>query len=350
MIQREAVLSEGMTMKAVGYSKAGPVSGERALEDIDIPAAVPKGRDIRVAVRAVSVNPVDTKIRRGVSPPAGEHRILGWDAAGVVESVGPEARLFKPGDEVFYAGAIDRPGSNSELHVVDERIVGRKPRSLGFAESAALPLTAITAWEAIFDRLKVSDPTPAGAKTILVIGGAGGVGSVAIQILRQLTDLTIIASASRPETQDWVREMGAHHIADHSKPLDEELRRIGLEAPGFVFSTTETDKHFDAIVELMAPQGRFCMIDDPPPLDIMKLKRKSLSLHWELIFTRSLYATPDIEEQHKLLNRVSEMVDEGRIRSTMTTQFGTINAANLLRAHALIESGRSRGKVVLEGF
>lgn len=337
-------------MKAVGYSKAGPVSDGRALEDIDMEGAAPQGREIRVAVRAVSVNPVDTKIRRGVAPPPGEHRILGWDAAGVVEAVGPEARLFKPGDEVFYAGSIDRPGTNSELHVVDERIVGRKPRSLGFAEAAALPLTAITAWEALFDRLNVTAPVPAGADTILVIGGAGGVGSIAIQLLRQLTDLTIIGSASRPQTQAWVRDMGAHHVVDHSKPLHEEIGRLGLQAPGFVFSTTETDKHFDAIAELMAPQGRFCLIDDPPPIDIMKLKRKSLSLHWELMFTRPLYGTPDIEEQHNLLNRVSAMVDQGSIRSTMAEHFGAINAANLLRAHALIESGTSRGKVVLEGF
>jgi NADPH2:quinone reductase len=337
-------------MKAVGYSKAGAVSNGKALEDIDIPVAAPLGRDIRVAVRAVSVNPVDTKIRRGVAPPPGEHRILGWDAAGVVEAVGPEARLFKPGDEVFYAGSIDRPGTNSELHVVDERIVGRKPATLGFAEAAALPLTAITAWEALFDRLNVTAPVPEGTGTILVIGGAGGVGSIAIQLLRQRTDLTIIASASRPETQAWVKDMGAHHVVDHSKPLHEEIRRLGLEAPGFVFSTTETDKHFDAVTELMAPQGRFCLIDDPPPLDIMKLKRKSLSLHWELMFTRPLYGTPDIGKQHDLLNHVSGMVDEGRIRSTMAAHFGAINAANLIRAHALIESGTARGKVVLEGF
>lgn len=337
-------------MKAVGYSKAGPVSEARALEDIDIVAPLPAGRDIRVAVKAVSVNPVDTKIRRGVEPPAGQHKVIGWDAAGVVEAVGPDTRLFRPGDEVFYAGSLDRPGTNSALHLVDERIVGRKPASLGFAEAAALPLTAITAWEALFDRLKVTDPTPEGGGTILIIGGAGGVGSIAIQILRQLTGLTIIATASRPETQAWVREMGAHHVIDHRKPLDKELTDLGIAAPGFVFSTTETDKHFDAIVELMAPQGRFCLIDDPPPLDIMKLKRKSLSLHWELMFTRPLYGTADIEEQHALLNRVSAMVDEGRIRTTMSAHFGTINAANLLRAHALIESGTSRGKVVLEGF
>jgi NADPH:quinone reductase len=337
-------------MKAVGYRTAGPVSNPIALEDIELPVAAPAGRDIRVAVRAVSVNPVDTKIRRGVAPPQGGHRVLGWDAAGVVDAVGPEARLFRPGDEVFYAGSLDRPGSNSEFHLVDERIVGSKPRSLGFAEAAALPLTAITAWEAIFDRLDVTRPTREGGDKILVIGGAGGVGSIAIQILRQLTNLTIIATASRPETQAWVKEMGADHVADHGKPLHEEMKRLGLGAPGFVFSTTETDKHFDSIVELMAPQGRFCLIDDPPPLDIMKLKRKSLSLHWELMFTRPLYGTPDLEEQHKLLNRISAMVDEGRIRTTLAGHFGSITAANLLRAHALIESGRSVGKLVLEGF
>ena len=337
-------------MKAVGYRNAGPVSDSQALEDIELAVPSPTGRDIRVAVRAVSVNPVDTKIRRGVAPSPGEYKVLGWDAAGVVDAVGPEATLFKPGDEVFYAGSLDRPGTNSALHIVDERIVGRKPRNLNFAEAAALPLTAITAWEALFDRLKITDPTPEGGGSILVVGGAGGVGSIAIQILRQLTGLTIIATASRPETQAWVKEMGAHHVADHRKPLNEELGRLGLPAPGFVFSTTETDKHLDAIVELMAPQGRFCLIDDPPPLDIMKLKRKSLSLHWELMFTRPLYGTADIEEQHRLLNRVSAMVEEGKIRTTMSAHFGAITAANLLKAHALIESGSARGKIVLEGF
>jgi zinc-binding alcohol dehydrogenase family protein len=337
-------------MKAVGYRTAGPISNPAALEDIELPVPVPRGRDILVAVRAVSVNPVDTKVRRGVAPEAGTFKVLGWDAAGVVEAVGPEARLFRPGDEVFYAGSLDRPGSNSAFHLVDERIVGPKPRTIGFAEAAALPLTAITAWEAIFDRLDVTRPPREGGNMILVIGGAGGVGSIAIQLLRQLTGLTIIATASRDETVAWVKEMGAHHVADHRKPLNGELKRLGLGAPGFVFSTTETDKHFDAIVDLMAPQGRFCLIDDPPPLDIMKLKRKSLSLHWELMFTRPLYGTADIEEQHRLLARVSAMVEEGRIRTTMAAHYGAITAANLMRAHALIESGTARGKLVLEGF
>ena len=337
-------------MKAVGYRRAGPVTDNNALEDFEMPRPEPKGRDIRVAVRAVSVNPVDTKVRRGVAPPEGDYKVVGWDAAGVVDAVGPEATLFKPGDEVFYAGSIDRPGTNSEFHLVDERIVGRKPKSLSFAEAAALPLTSITAWEAIFDRLNVRKPVPGAANAIVIVGGAGGVGSIAVQILRQLTDVTIIATASRPETQGWVKEMGAHHVIDHRQPLDAEVKKLGIGAPAFVFSTTQTDKHFDTIVELLAPQGRFCLIDDPPPIDVMKLKRKSLSLHWELMFTRPLYGTADIEEQHDLLNAVSDMVDAGKIRTTLAENFGTINAANLIRAHALIESGTSRGKVVLEGF
>ena len=337
-------------MKAVGYRKAGPVSAAHALEDIELPRPAPKGRDILVTVKAVSVNPVDTKIRRGVEPPDGGPKVVGWDAAGIVAEAGPEARLFKPGDEVFYAGSIDRAGTNSEYHLVDERIAGAKPKSLGFAEAAALPLTSITAWEAVFDRLDVRKPVAGAANAIVVIGGAGGVGSIAIQILRQMTDVTIIATASRPETQAWVKEMGAHHVVDHGKPLDDEVKKLGIGQPAFVFSTTQTDRHYDSIVELMAPQGRFCLIDDPPPLDVMKLKRKSLSLHWELMFTRPLYGTADIEEQHKLLNAVSAMVDQGRIRTTLAEHFGTINAVNLLRAHALIESGTSRGKVVLEGF
>ena len=337
-------------MKAVGYRQAGAVDAPGALEDITLPEPAPSGRDLLVEVKAVSVNPVDTKVRRSTSAEGGGYKVLGWDATGIVRATGPQATLFRPGDEVFYAGSIDRPGTNSALHLVDERIVGPKPTSLGFAEAAALPLTAITAWEALFDRLDVRKPVTGAADAILVVGGAGGVGSIAIQLLRQLTDVTIIATASRPETRDWVMAMGAHHVVDHSKPLDQEVASLGLCAPGFVFSTTETERHFDAIVELMCPQGRFCLIDDPGPVDVRKLKRKSLSLHWELMFTRPLYGTADIAEQHRLLAEVSRMVDEGRIRTTLAQNLGTINAANLLRAHALIESGKSRGKVVLEGF
>ena len=337
-------------MKAVAYRTPGPIDREDALQDITLETPKAEGRDLLVKVIAVSVNPVDTKLRLGAAPEGGEWRVLGFDAAGVVEAVGPEVQNFKPGDAVFYAGSIARPGTNSEYHLVDERIVGRKPASLSDAEAAALPLTAITAWEMLFDRLDVKRPTPQGGNTILVIGGAGGVGSITIQLLRALTDLTVIATASRPETQDWVRECGAHHVIDHRQPLAPQVEALGLGAPGFVFSTTQTDQHLADIVELIAPQGRFGLIDDPEELNAMPLKLKAVSLHWEMMFTRSLFGTPDMAEQGKLLNEVAALVDAGRIRSTATEVAGKIDAATLRAVHARIESGSARGKIVLEGF
>lgn len=337
-------------MRAVAYQVPQPIEAETSLVDIDLPRPEPKGRDILVDVKAISVNPVDTKIRRGAKPEAGQWKVLGWDAAGVVSAVGPDASFFKPGDEVFYAGAINRSGTNAEFHLVDERIVGRKPKSLDFAAAAALPLTSITAWEMLFDRLEVTRPVAGAANAILIIGGAGGVGSIAIQIARALTDLTVIATASRPETVEWVKSLGAHHVVDHRQPLAAQIESLGIGQPGFVFSTTNTDDHLDQIVELIAPQGRFGLIDDPKQLDALPLKRKSISLHWELMFTRSLFATADIEKQNALLNGVSELVDAGKIKSTLNENFGTINAANLRRAHALIESGKAKGKIVLSGF
>jgi zinc-binding alcohol dehydrogenase family protein len=337
-------------MKAVAYKTPGPIDREDALQDITLETPTAEGRDLLVKINAVSVNPVDAKVRMGMAPEGSEWRVLGFDASGVVEAVGPEVQDFKPGDAVYYAGSLVRPGTNSEYHLVDERIVGRKPASLGDAEAAALPLTAITAWEMLFDRLDVTRPTPQGGKTILVIGGAGGVGSITIQLLRALTDLTVIATASRPETQDWVRECGAHHVIDHRQPLAPQVETLGLGAPGFVFSTTQTDQHMADIVELIAPQGRFGLIDDPEVLDGMQLKMKAVSLHWEMMFTRSLFGTPDMAEQGKLLNEVAALVDAGRIRSTATEVAGTIDAATLRAVHAMIESGSARGKIVLEGF
>ncbi|MDE1993961.1 MAG: zinc-binding alcohol dehydrogenase family protein, partial [Rhizobiaceae bacterium] len=251
---------------------------------------------------------------------------------------------------VFYAGAINRGGSNVEFHLVDERIVGLKPKSLDFAAAAALPLTSITAYEMLFDRLKVQDPVPGATKAILIIGGAGGVGSIAIQIARALTDLTVIATASRPETQAWVKELGAHYVIDHSKPLAPQIEAIGIGAPPFVFSTTNTSDHLASIVEAIAPQGRFGLIDDPKVLDVAPFKRKAVSTHWELMFTRPLFNTADMIEQHKLLTKIAELVDAGTIRTTLTETLGTINAANLKKAHALVESGKMKGKVVLAGF
>lgn len=339
-------------MKAVAYLQSLPIDHIDALLDADLPEPEPTGHDLRVRVAAVSVNPVDTKIRRGVKPAAGQPKVLGWDAVGVVDAVGDAVTLFKPGERVWYAGDITRAGSNAEFQCVDERIVGRAPATLSDAEAAALPLTAITAWELLFDRFGV---TPETRGTLLVVGGAGGVGSVLIQLARQLTGLAVVATASRPATQDWVRQLGAHQVIDHRQPLAAQVQRLvdagQIEPVTHVASLTQTDQHWDQLIELLAPQGKIGLIDDPAsPLDVMQLKRKSLSLHWELMFTRSLFHTADMQRQHELLNRVADLVDAGRVRSTLAQHFGTINAANLRRAHAQIESGTTLGKIVLEGF
>lgn len=338
-------------MKAIAYHQSLPAEHAEALQDIELPEPTPGPRDLLVEVRAISVNPVDTKIRRNVAPEPGAAKVLGWDVAGIVRAVGSEVTLFQPGDRVFYAGAIDRPGANSELHLVDERIVGHMPGKLSFAEAAALPLTAITAWELLFERLQVAEGSADQGQSLLVVGAAGGVGSMLVQLARRLTGLTVIGTASRPETQAWVRELGAHHVIDHSKPLSEELERLGIGQVSHVASLTQTDRHYEQLIEALRPQGRLALIDDPEqPLDVMKLKRKSLSLHWELMFTRSLFQTDDMIEQHRLLERVSRLIDDSVLRTTLGEHFGRIEAANLRRAHALLESGKAKGKIVLEGF
>jgi NADPH2:quinone reductase len=337
-------------MKAVGYQQSLPIENPSALLDIELPVPVAAHRDLLVEVRAISVNPVDVKVRMRVRPEKEEYKVLGWDAAGIVKEVGPDATLFKPGDEVYYAGSIARQGANSEFHAVDERIVGRKPKSLNFAHAAALPLTTITAWELLFDRLGVPQGRKKDEGSLLVIGGAGGVGSILIQLARQLTGLTVIATASRPETQAWCIELGAHHVIDHAKPFTEQLSSIGFSRVNLIASLTATDQHYPAVVDVLAPQGKFGVIDDPNSLDARPLKQKAASLHWEFMFARSLFNTPDILEQHNLLNKVAELVETGVIRTTADNELGTINATNLRKAHALIESGRSRGKIVLAGF
>ncbi|MBB6342168.1 zinc-binding alcohol dehydrogenase family protein [Pseudomonas fluvialis] len=336
-------------MKAVAYTHSLPISDPLSLQDVQLCEPTPGPHDLLVEVRAIAVNPVDTKIRRNVAPEAGQTKVLGWDVAGVVRAVGSAVSLFKVGDEVFYAGALQRPGGNSERHLVDERLVGHKPRSLSFAEAAALPLTALTAWELLFDRLKV--PQRASAKGhLLIVGAAGGVGSILTQLARQLTGLTVIGTASRAETQQWVRELGAHEVIDHRQPLHAELQRLGIAQVERVASLTHTDQHYEQIIEALAPQGQLALIDDPAQLDVVRLKRKSLSLHWEFMYTRSLFETPDMLEQHHILERVSQLVDAGTLRTTLGEHFGVINAANLRRAHALLENGQARGKIVLEGF
>ena len=337
-------------MRAIGYQISKPVSEPDFLVDIDQPTPTPSGHDILVRVQAISVNPVDTKVRKRAQPEPGAWMILGWDAVGRVEAVGSAVTRFRPGDAVFYAGALERPGTNAEFHLVDERIAGHAPTSLSPAEAAALPLTAITAWETLFDRLDIRRPVPGTASAILIIGGSGGVGSIATQLVRQLTDLTVITTASRPETREWSLGLGAHHVVDHTGDLAAQVASLGIGAPPFVFSTTHSDIHLPAIAKLIAPQGRLALIDDPATFDISLLKRKSISLHWEFMFTRSMFGTADIAQQGALLDEVARLVDAGSLRTTLGERYGAITADNLKQAHTMLESNRAIGKIVLEGW
>jgi len=336
-------------MKAVGFISNFPIVHPESLLDLTLDDPTPGPRDLLVRVRAVSVNPVDYKIRQSRNPSAGKAEVLGWDAVGIVEGLGGEVSRFKLGDRVYYAGAINRPGTNSELHLVDERIVGAAPHSLADADAAALPLTTLTAYELLFDRLRVAKGGGAG-QSILIVGGAGGVGSILIQLARQMTQLQVIATASRDETRKWCLDLGAHAVVDHSGPLGAAIKAAGVEQVDYVASLTQTTQHFEQLVEILKPQGALGVIDEAVGIDSTKLMFKSLSLHRELMFTRSLFQTPDMQEQGRLLQEVGDLVDAGRIRTTAHTHMGKVNAQNLRRAHALLESGRAQGKVVLAGF
>lgn len=340
-------------MKAIGYRLPSPIEDPESLLDIEIADPEIGPRDLLVEVQAVSVNPVDVKVRAGTRPPEGsEFKVLGYDAAGIVRKRGRDCSLFKIGDEVWYAGSIARPGTNAELHAVDERIVGIKPKSLSFGDAAAMPLTAITAWELLFDRLNVDQFKGAQASqrkgVLLIVGGAGGVGSMLIQIASKLTALNVVATASRPETVQWSTGMGAHYVIDHHRPMKQQLQELNFGQAEYIASLTSTDQHFSQLVEMIAPQGKIGVIDDPQTLDVKPLKRKCASLHWEYMFARPVFDTPDILRQHDLLTEVARLVDLGTLRTTVTQRYGALNAANLRRAHALVESGRSIGKVVLE--
>jgi zinc-binding alcohol dehydrogenase family protein len=339
-------------MKAISFRQQLSIENPESLIDVVVDKPKLGPRDLLVQVQAISVNPVDTKIRKGSGPgqPSGELKILGWDAAGVVAEVGPEVTLFKPGDAVYYAGSVDRPGSYAEFQAVDERIVGKKPKTIDFADAAALPLTTITAWELLFDRMAVSTSASTHG-TLLIIGGAGGVGSIAIQLAKQLTGLKVIASASRPETIEWCQKMGADHVIDHRQPMAEQVKKIVPEGANYVLALTKTEDHFDEIIETMAPEGSIGLIENlARPIDINKLKPKSLSFHWEFMFGRARPQSAKMGEQGRLLNQVAALVDAGKIRSTAVTHLGVINAENLRQAHALVESGKAIGKVVLSGF
>lgn len=335
-------------MKAFAITRAAADgSNIPFINEISLPVPQAQGHDLLVEINAISVNPVDTKVRAGFS--GDTPRVLGWDAVGVVKAVGDAVTLFAPGDEVWYAGALGRPGSNSEFQLVDERIVALKPRTLDNAAAAALPLTAITAWELLFDRLGVTRGGNDG-DTLLIVGAAGGVGSILTQLASKLTKMTVIGTASRPASQQWVREAGAHHVIDHSKPLNEELARIGVNAVTHVASLNNTAEHYSALIAALAPQGKLALIDDPESLDVVPLKLKSISLHWEFMFTRSMFATRDMAAQHRLLTEVASLIDQQVIKSTLGEHYGPITAENLQKAHALLETGRAVGKIVLEGF
>lgn len=334
-------------MKAVAYRHSLPVTDADCLLDVTLADPVAKGRDLLVRVEAISVNPVDTKIRKRVDP-QGADKVLGWDAAGTVVAVGEEVSLFRPGDQVYYAGALDRPGSNAQLQLVDERIVGRKPATLDMLQAAAMPLTTITAWELLFDRFAIARGNAFQSGVVLITGAAGGVGSMAVQLARRLTNLTVIGTASRGETREWVKELGAHHVVDHHGDLREQVRAVAPQGVDYVLSLTHTEQHYPVLVELIKPQGKFGLIDDPAtPIDITLLKSRSISLHWEFMFTRSLHQTEDMKAQHQLLNEVADLVDAGVLRTTMREHLGAIDAGNLRRAHARLESGSTIGKLVL---
>jgi zinc-binding alcohol dehydrogenase family protein len=335
-------------MKAVAFTHSRPIDADDALFDIDIPVPEPRHHDLLVEVRAISVNPVDTKVRRN-DEPLGERRILGYDAAGIVRGVGSEVTNFGVGDEVYYAGVVNRPGSNAEFQLVDDRIVGRKPKTLSFAESAALPLTSLTAWEMLFERFKIPrDQTVQG--NLLIVGGAGGVGSIAIQLAAQLTDLTVIATASRPETIDWVTSLGAHHVVNHREDIAAQFKAQNLDAPDYIFCITHEAEHWTALAHLLAPEGAIGIIETAKPLDVSALFRKCASVHFEYMFARGILQTKSISAQHRILEAVAHLIDNSTLRTTMTENYGTINAANLKRAHAALEAGTVRGKIVLEGF
>ena len=336
-------------MKAFGYTTATPTLSDSSLKAIELPDPVASGHDILVAVEAISVNPVDTKIRANVSPDTG-YKVIGWDAVGTVKAVGDKVSLFNVGDRVFYAGDLTRQGSNAELQLVDERIVGLAPTSLSNSEAAALPLTSITAWELLFDRLQIEKCKNNKPASVLVIGAAGGVGSILVQLAKQLTNLTVVGTAAREESANWLKDLGVDHVLDHSKNLNQQRLAADLNEFDYIVSLTHTDQHLDSIMEVIKPQGKLALIDDPASFDILKLKRKSISLHWEFMYTRSMFQTDDMIAQHQLLSELATLVDNGTIKTTLGEHLGKINVANLIKAHGILESHKARGKLVLEGF
>lgn len=336
-------------MKAISFQTAPENQAAPAplFQEIELPTPAPGPRDLLVRIEAVSINPVDTKVRAGLVAVPDGVVTLGWDAAGTVVAVGTEARLFKPGDAVFYAGTFTRSGANAELNLVDERMVGSKPRTLSFAQAAALPLTSLTAWQLLFDRFAVPATKSFDGGALLIVGGAGGVGSVLTQLARRLTGLTVIATASREKSRDWCLQMGAHHVLDHRRPLPQQVEALKAPPVRYVASLTHTAQHLAELIKIIEPHGKIGVIDDHDSLDAAPLKAKSLSLHWEMVFTRPLFATPDLIAQHRILNEIAALTDAGILRSTMTRCLSPFSAEALEEGHQLVESGSMVGKVVM---
>lgn len=351
---------QNQTIKAIGYKDNLDIDNEQALQNITLDKPTASGHNILVEVKAISVNPVDYKIRQSRPAPDGEYAVIGWDAAGIVTAVGDEVSLFSVGDKVYYAGDLTRSGSNAEYQLVDERIVGHMPSSLSFAEAAALPLTTITAWEMLFDRLQVpvsdslADEHSRNEKTddisVLVVGAAGGVGSILTQLLKTRTSAAIIGTASRDESVQWLKDLGADYVINHRNPLFNELQQTGISEVDYVISLNNTDEHYEEIIKCLKPQGKLGVIDDPKSLDATSLKTKSLSLHWEFMFARSMFHTPDMIEQHHLLNDVAKLIDAGNIKTTVAHNLGTITAEHVRNAHQMLENQQAHGKIVLEGW
>ena len=333
-------------MKAIGYQlNANGKAG--SFIEFEQQTPKPKDHDLLVKIEAVSVNPVDYKVRQGIEDSQDPPRILGWDASGVVESAGEKVSRFKPGDRVFYAGDITRSGSNASHQLVDEHIVGRMPVSLDFAEAAALPLTSITAWEALFDRLKI-DPVVDREKQILIIGGAGGVGSIAIQLAKRVAHLQIIATASREESRQWCLSLGANEVINHHENMMQQFEQKSLTAPDYILCLNNTDSHFESMSDLIAPQGMICsIVETTQSHSLDKLKSKSAGFVWEFMFTRPMYKTTDRVKQHELLNSIADLIDSGKIKTTLNNVFGQMSAENIMAAHDQLEAGSSIGKIVL---
>lgn len=336
-------------MKAIGFKTSLPIENPESFIEFEAVKPIPGPHDLLVKIDAISVNPVDFKIRQNSAKDTvlETPKIIGWDAVGIVQAVGQDVTLFEVGDPVYYAGDITKQGSNAEYQIIDERIVGRKPKSLSIEESAVIPLTALTAWEILFDRIRISAEKDKG-KSILIIGGAGGVGSIAIQLAKKIAGLTVIATASRPETIDWCKKQGADFVVDH-KDLVSSVREAGFEYVDFILDFVDTNAYWDTMVELIKPQGHIASITgSSDPVALTKLKSKSVSFSWELMYTRSMYQTEDMVEQHNILNIVADLLDDGILKTTLNTTLNGLTAENLKKAHELLESGRTIGKIAIK--